>query len=422
MFSITLVLEERRENEEISFSITSQSYCMCFVNMLDAIENTCRMKEPDKIRRYYSIFINTMAAIARNFGAKIIKNTGTGLIYFFPKTSLPSSNNLSAFKDVIECGITSVAAKTVINTKLNEEQLPPLHYKISADYGRVEVARSKSSPDNLDLFGSTMNVCAKINSMASPDSMVIGSDLYYIVKRFGNSYSSSYNGQYSFKRIGEYSISTNFKYQYSVYSVSGEVKDVSIDLPRQIPKLQKPNLYVSEEQHTNKYFSNIGAAPVAPQVDRELNSSINHEVYRSHSQQQSVEVKGEQQIKHSPAKVMIVDDELDALLTYKVFLSDDGYNVDAFSDPQEALKSFAQANYYSYCDLVIMDIRMPGLNGLQLYYRIKAINPDVKILFVSALDAAEEMVSILPGINLGDIVRKPVERKQFLFKVKSALG
>ena len=103
--------------------------------MLDALENTYRMKGPDKIRRYYSIFINTMAAIARNFGAKIIKNTGTGLIYFFPKTSLPSSNNLSAFKDVIECGITSVAAKAVINTKLNEEQLPPLHYKISADYG-----------------------------------------------------------------------------------------------------------------------------------------------------------------------------------------------------------------------------------------------------------------------------------------------
>ena len=104
------------------------------------------------------------------------------MIYFFPKTSLPSSNNVSAFKDVIECGITSVAAKTVINTKLNEEQLPPLHYKISADYGKVEVAISKSSPDNLDLFGSTMNVCAKINSMASPDSMVIGSDLYILLK------------------------------------------------------------------------------------------------------------------------------------------------------------------------------------------------------------------------------------------------
>ena len=397
--------------------------------MLDAIENTYRMKEPDKIRRYYSIFINTMAAIARNFRAKIIKNTGTGLIYFFPNTSLPSSNNLSAFKDVIECGITSVAAKAVINAKLNEEQLPPLHYKISADYGRTEVARSKSSPENVDLFGSTMNVCAKINSMASPDSMVIGSDLYSILKRFGTttySSSQSYTGQYSFKRIGEYSISPNFKYQYSVYSVSGEAKDVSIDLHRQIPKLQKPKLYVSEEQHDNKYFSNIsniGTPPVPPQVDKELNSSVNYEAYRSHSQQQSVKIKGEQQqIKHSPTKVMIVDDELDALLTYKVFLSDDGYNVDAFSDPQEALKNFAQANHHSYCDLVIMDIRMPGLNGLQLYYRIKAIDPNVKILFVSALDAAEEMVSILPGIKLGDIVRKPIEREQFLCKVKSALG
>jgi two-component system response regulator ChvI len=51
---------------------------------------------------------------------------------------------------------------------------------------------------------------------------------------------------------------------------------------------------------------------------------------------------------------------------------------------------------------------MPGLNGLQLYYRLKAINPNVKVLFVSALDAAEEMVSILPGVKIEDIIQKPV--------------
>jgi two-component system response regulator ChvI len=71
-------------------------------------------------------------------------------------------------------------------------------------------------------------------------------------------------------------------------------------------------------------------------------------------------------------------------------------------------------------NLVVMDIRMPNLNGLQLYYRLKAINPDVKILFVSALDAAREMVSILPGIGLDDVVRKPVNKEQFLYKVKTA--
>ncbi|MBV9667427.1 MAG: hypothetical protein JO327_04780 [Nitrososphaeraceae archaeon] len=128
---------ENEEKEEISFSNKSLSYCVCFVSMVDSIGFTFRIDNSEKIRKYYSIFINTMAAISRNFGAKIIKNTGTSLVYFFPKTS--SSDNQSSFRDVLECGITMIAASDVINEKLREEGLPPLYYRISADYGRVEV-------------------------------------------------------------------------------------------------------------------------------------------------------------------------------------------------------------------------------------------------------------------------------------------
>ena len=177
---------EVNEIEEISFSSKSQSYCVCFVSMMDSTETTFTLSNPDKIRRYYSIFINMMAAIARNFDAKIIKNTGTSSIHYFPKTSNPS--NLAVFKNVIECGLTMMTANKVINMKLKEEGLPSMHYKISADYGRVEVARSLSSPDTDDLFGSTMNVCAKINSMAPVNGMVIGSDLYCITKKFSSSF------------------------------------------------------------------------------------------------------------------------------------------------------------------------------------------------------------------------------------------
>jgi two-component system, OmpR family, response regulator ChvI len=175
--SLNVILVEREEEQEISFSGKSQNYCVCFVSMVESKEITFEIKDAGKIRRYYSIFINTMAAIARNFGAKIIKNTNTSLLYYFPKTS--NSTNKSAFRDVVECGITMIAASDVINEKLREEELPPLYYRISADYGRVEVARSISSPDTEDLFGTTMNICAKINSMAAQNGMVIGSDLYY---------------------------------------------------------------------------------------------------------------------------------------------------------------------------------------------------------------------------------------------------
>jgi two-component system, OmpR family, response regulator ChvI len=69
-----------------------------------------------------------------------------------------------------------------------------------------------------------------------------------------------------------------------------------------------------------------------------------------------------------------------------------------------------------------MDIRMPGLNGLQLYYRIKAMNPDIKVLFVSALDVAKEMVSILPGVKIEDVIQKPVNQENFSNNVKAALA
>jgi len=72
-----------------------------------------------------------------------------------------------------------------INVKLHEEKLPSLNYRISADYGRVEVARSRSSQSD-DLFGSAMNLCAKINSKAPPNGMVIGEALYQLVKPFAD--------------------------------------------------------------------------------------------------------------------------------------------------------------------------------------------------------------------------------------------
>ena len=128
------------------------------------------------------------------------------------------------------------------------------------------------------------------------------------------------------------------------------------------------------------------------------------------------------QSKDSAHTVLIVDDEPDVLLTYRSFLEDAGYNVEAYSDPQESLKRFAEHSS-SYYDLVILDIRMPGVNGLQLYSRMKAIDADIKIIFLSALDAAEELLSILPGgKNKDTFIRKPVDLSMFLSTVKTVLN
>ena len=343
--------EVREKEQEISFTTKSQSYCVCFVSMVDSTETTFTINDPDKIRRYYSIFINTMAAIARNFDAKIIKNTGTSSIHYFPKTSNPS--NLAVFKDVIECGLTMMTANKVINMKLKEEGLPPMHYKISADYGRVEVARSLSSPDTDDLFGSTMNVCAKINSMAPVNGMVIGSDLYYITKKF-SSLSSLFgnignNSQYHFKKIGGYSIMDNFKYQYPIYSVSAdELTEADISyLEKQIPKVQRQPSKIEDQANLRLIET------------RKIKACTTS----------------------AATTIMLVDDEEDVLLTYKTYLSSAGYNVETFTDPREALTHFGHIDPNTY-GLVLMDIRMSSLNGIKLYYRLKAINPKIKIIII----------------------------------------
>jgi CheY-like chemotaxis protein/predicted transcriptional regulator len=118
--------------------------------------------------------------------------------------------------------------------------------------------------------------------------------------------------------------------------------------------------------------------------------------------------------------IMVVDDEPDVLLTYESFLSNAGFNVSTFEEPYKALADFtSNARLY---DLIILDIRMENLNGVQLYQCMKAVNPTSKILFASALDAAKELTSILPDMQSQDIIKKPVDRENFIKTVKIALG
>ncbi|MDQ4067184.1 MAG: response regulator [Thermoproteota archaeon] len=366
--------------KEISFLDRSMSCCIGFVDIVDSTKATAEMMVSNrpKIRQYYSIFINTMAILAKNYGAKIIKNAGDALIFYFPDSSSDPTNE-PVFKDILECFTTMILAHDIINSKLHSENLPSVSYRISADYGRVEVATSTSSKSE-DLFGSTMNICAKINSMAEPNGIVIGGDLYQIIKSF------SFIDKYEFRELEGYS--TGFGNSYPLYAAALSDNTRGIDINR-----------------INQLFSS------------DQTPSIKDVRAKQQSQQQ--------QQRYS-TNIMIVDDEPDTLFTYEWFLSDEGYNVEGFTDPQEALKRFVQLSgafsSSSYYQLVLLDIRMPRLNGLQLFNTIKTLSPDTKIMFCSALDVAEELVSILPDIEHDCIIRKPVERQYFISKINSALN
>ena len=378
-------------SEEISFLDRSMNCCIGFVNMINSTSITADMVFSDrgKIGQYYSIFINTMAVLVKNYGAKIVKNAGDALIFYFPDSSDPS--NELAFKDILECFTTMILARDIINAKLHSENLPSVSYRISADYGKVEVATSTSSKGREDLFGSTMNICAKINSMAEPNGIVIGGDLFRIIKSF----SFVNNNAYEFRELrGGYSV--GFNHKYPVYAALSKNKTIS-------------EIAINSINHlfTSKKTSKI--------IDIQANQQQLSQSLKQNQQKQ------QQQQKYS-ANIMVVDDELDILHTYKYILSAEGYNVEAFTDPQEALKHFVQLpDPSSYYKLALLDIRMPRLNGLQLFYRIKAISPGTKIMFVSALDIAEELTSILPNIKYDDIIKKPLKREYFVSKINLML-
>ena len=195
--------------EEISFSGEVQNYCVCFIDIIGSTKISADLT-PSQLSRYYELFLNAIALIARNFRAKVVKNAGDALIFYFDDTSDP--NNVMKFKNVLDCGLTMGMASNTLNAKMLSEKLPPIQYRISADYGEVSVARSLSSQSE-DLFGSAMNISAKINSKARPNGLVIGENLFEIVKALE---------EYTFVASNETLI--GMKGEYRVYHVDQKEK------------------------------------------------------------------------------------------------------------------------------------------------------------------------------------------------------
>lgn len=173
---------------EIAFLGKVQECCVCFIDMISSTKISSNLSAA-QLSRYYEIFLNGIAQIAENFGAKIVKNAGDALIFYFDNlqqqpllpqaddnynNSVKSTNN---FKNVFDCCLTMSAASGVLNAKMLSERLPSIQYRISADYGEISIAKSSSSQSE-DLFGSAMNICAKINSKAQPNGFVIGQMLF----------------------------------------------------------------------------------------------------------------------------------------------------------------------------------------------------------------------------------------------------
>ena len=376
---------EDKEQACISFEDRPHSFCICVVDIIKSTKSIAKIYNDSlKLKKYYSLFLNTMGKIITNYNGNILKSSGDSITFYFPKTDDLSPFNKPSFIEVIECGLTMSSARCVINQKANEEKIPPIFYRISVDYGKVETAKSllTSSFSNcpietMDFFGHSMNICSKINNLAPVNSLVVGEDFYKIIQSLFIREDIK-NSEYIFQEIGEYEIEQDYR-NYKIFCVFSKYN-----------RFTNQRIGENIEQKKLEY------------INKQDKISVVEKISKTHH-------------------ILLVEDDLDVLFTYKLALDSENFNVDAFSDPHIALRSFAE-HPVSYYDLVILDIRMPRLNGLQLFYRLKAIDTNIKILFVSALDAAEELTNILPGLTFDDVLRKQVNIDHLLNKIKFTMS
>lgn len=119
-------------------------------------------------------------------------------------------------------------------------------------------------------------------------------------------------------------------------------------------------------------------------------------------------------------RIMIVDDEPDLLRMVEMYLKAWSFEVDAFSDPAKALGYF-QENPTRF-SLVLTDVRMPHMSGIELAQHMLRIKADIKIMLMTAYQIDSlELEGNLPIIKYKDILEKPFRLKEICSGVKKQL-
>ena len=117
-------------------------------------------------------------------------------------------------------------------------------------------------------------------------------------------------------------------------------------------------------------------------------------------------------------RIAVVDDEPDITTVLKKGLERHGFAVDIFNDPQAALVSY-QPMYY---DLMLIDIRMPRINGFNLYRQLKKKDTGVKVCFLTAFQIYyEEFRKMFPTIDVKAFIRKPVSISNLVNQINVAI-
>ena len=119
-------------------------------------------------------------------------------------------------------------------------------------------------------------------------------------------------------------------------------------------------------------------------------------------------------------RILLVDDEIDVISLFKMVLEMNGFEVDAYTDPVAALSDF-KANSYG---LALLDIRMPNVNGFELYKKIREVDNNIKACFITAYeDYRQEFKGSFPELDeIKCFIRKPKAIEDLVNHVATILG
>ena len=119
----------------------------------------------------------------------------------------------------------------------------------------------------------------------------------------------------------------------------------------------------------------------------------------------------------SAPRILIVEDDQDVRVTMDHVFSGHGYEVTAAANAATALELLAQGPI----DVVLLDYRLPDMDGLDLYHRIKDRQPDVLCVFVTAY-ATVDMIEAALNAGVRRVLPKPVDISEILDAVEELVG
>jgi two-component system, OmpR family, response regulator ChvI len=119
--------------------------------------------------------------------------------------------------------------------------------------------------------------------------------------------------------------------------------------------------------------------------------------------------------------ILVVDDEPDIVITLRTVLERNNFTVDAYTEPQQAIKSFKPDVY----NLLILDIKMPQMNGFELYKELRKKDEKIKVCFLTALSELHDYDAfkreVFPKSGQRYYVQKPIENDEILVRINEIL-